>query len=840
MQKYRHIVLLEVYVLTDSDNFLLEELGPNFSLNRWMISPIQETPVIWPKTCRPPEIDTSTWLTKGSQQFDHPERILWIKNSLNQVTDPPTPTAKWTLSQPWGADSVGVDGFWATPTALAGAASTTIWLDGETRAKWALAAAGGAILWIDGKRALVVCQGTRNHLYSVSEEITLASGPHQLSLWWTDIAERDTSFRFQVRCQAPSVRHGVPLKAPLASSLKAWEKTMKESYFADLHVRAGGVIKLMWRNPTSHDIPVLITYQVEWDEPQSLQCVLAAHAEELILGPVEHFPSGLLTWRFHITLSGVALSMTRILECYPFAWPAPSLSRPSERRPYLLQLIAQNGVKRSHRAYAALYQGDTSQEVIEWVLAELDRIDRREDCSDFYLLPLLRLWHDFRDKNIWPDTLWNRLQHTILHFRYWVDEPGNDAMWFYSENHALLFHVAEYLAGQYFPDAEFAAAHHIGQIHQKKARARLHGWFDTFFSQGLSEWQSLPYWPIVLQGLLDLWDLADDQPLHEKAKSALDHIMQLMAFSQYRGLFGATQGRAYEKDNQAIYCNALTAMTWLYWGIGTPNASHLGLLSAVLSSYEPPAQCDDWAHSQRPLVLRNTAGPDSWATLYTYRCPGGLLASAVNFRSGEPGYSEQVVGALLTEDAPILINHAGQWERFGSGRPGYFSGNGVLPTVGQQQGLAALLYQIPATHPVPWVHAYFPVHAFDQVETYGAWWFAAVGQSYIALYAPHGALTHRGPDAARELVVTGRSQTWLMRLGYRGEFSSFTAFIESIRVAKLHDTKGVYVHFVDPILGPFDLAYRQAPRVDTPFPGSSGPMPFGEIHWCDNEGRFNN
>ena len=35
----------------------------------------------------------------------------------------------------------------------------------------------------------------------------------------------------------------------------------------------------------------------------------------------------------------------------------------------------------------------------------------------------------------------------ILGYRYWMDEPGNDVQWYFSENHALLFHTAAYLAG---------------------------------------------------------------------------------------------------------------------------------------------------------------------------------------------------------------------------------------------------------------------------------------------------------------------------------------------------------------------------------------------------------
>jgi hypothetical protein len=40
-----------------------------------------------------------------------------------------------------------------------------------------------------------------------------------------------------------------------------------------------------------------------------------------------------------------------------------------------------------------------------------------------------------------------RVDATILGYRYWLDEPGNDVRWYFSESHALLFHAAAYLAG---------------------------------------------------------------------------------------------------------------------------------------------------------------------------------------------------------------------------------------------------------------------------------------------------------------------------------------------------------------------------------------------------------
>ena len=46
-----------------------------------------------------------------------------------------------------------------------------------------------------------------------------------------------------------------------------------------------------------------------------------------------------------------------------------------------------------------------------------------------------------------------RIDAAILGYRYWMDEPGNDVQWYFSENHALLFHTAAYLAGHLLPDA---------------------------------------------------------------------------------------------------------------------------------------------------------------------------------------------------------------------------------------------------------------------------------------------------------------------------------------------------------------------------------------------------
>ena len=77
-----------------------------------------------------------------------------------------------------------------------------------------------------------------------------------------------------------------------------------------------------------------------------------------------------------------------------------------------------------------------------------DFIDTREDCNDFRMISLQRLYIQFTDKL--PKDIKERIKQTILNFRYWMTEPGNDNMCYWSENHQLLFATIEYIGCSLF------------------------------------------------------------------------------------------------------------------------------------------------------------------------------------------------------------------------------------------------------------------------------------------------------------------------------------------------------------------------------------------------------
>ena len=79
----------------------------------------------------------------------------------------------------------------------------------------------------------------------------------------------------------------------------------------------------------------------------------------------------------------------------------------------------------------------------------------------------------------------------ILNFRYWMDEPGDDVMWFYSENHALMFHTCQMLAGELYPSETFSNSGMTGLQMQQKAKGLLLEWFRGFLNEGFTEWNYL-------------------------------------------------------------------------------------------------------------------------------------------------------------------------------------------------------------------------------------------------------------------------------------------------------------------------------------------------------------
>lgn len=146
----------------------------------------------------------------------------------------------------------------------------------------------------------------------------------------------------------------------------------------------------------------------------------------------------------------------------------------------------------------------------------LKHISAREEASVFSVLPLLQIWRCHQGE-YFSEVLFRRIKSTLMGYRYWRDERGCDAMRFDTENHALAFHAAQYLAGQSFPDALFIASCRKGREQQAIAKARLENWLSVVEAKGLAELNAIVSYPVDYRGLSALALMADDASLRDRA-----------------------------------------------------------------------------------------------------------------------------------------------------------------------------------------------------------------------------------------------------------------------------------------------------------------------------------
>lgn len=161
------------------------------------------------------------------------------------------------------------------------------------------------------------------------------------------------------------------------------------------------------------------------------------------------------------------------------------------------------------------------EEKMQDVLKEpLAFVNHRQDCADFRLSVMLRLYRDFATEL--PVSVQTELKNAILGFRYWMTQPGQDSMCFWSENHQIIFASCEYMAGKTFPDQVFTVDGKTGVEHEAMAKARIEAWLDLRFTYGFSEWNSNNYFPETVTALLQLLSVTDDETLATRAKMVLD------------------------------------------------------------------------------------------------------------------------------------------------------------------------------------------------------------------------------------------------------------------------------------------------------------------------------
>jgi hypothetical protein len=414
------------------------------------------------------------------------------------------------------------------------------------------------------------------------------------------------------------------------------------------------------------------------------------------------------------------------------------------------------------------------------ILAAIARVDREEDgAAD--LVALVGMQHRFGRHSDFPASLRQPLEACILGYPYPASSSeGGDCQ-------ALLGAAAAVFAGQLYPEHTFRRAGVSGHELRERAERVVLRCLRQRGSGGLPKWGSPSSLARDLVALSHLVDLAETDEVYDMATAVLDKTLLALALSSFKGTFGAPHADARVPEVFGGLLGPVGAVSRLLWGQGIYNQDLAAAVSlACLQEYELPPIIteiathpleEEWGY-ERHLAVCEGAGPE--VNKAVYRTPDTLLASAQDYRPGQPGSAEHIWQATLGPAAVVFTNHPACSDDVAR-RPGFWAGNRVLPRVAQWKDMLIAIYNLPEDDWMGFTHAYFPTYAFDEHLLHGGWAFARRGDGYLALTASQGlSLVADGHSAMRELRSAGRHNVWLCHLGRAALDGSFERFQERV------------------------------------------------------------
>ncbi len=435
----------------------------------------------------------------------------------------------------------------------------------------------------------------------------------------------------------------------------------------------------------------------------------------------------------------------------------------------------------------------------------LELIDSRVDCADFLLCGLIRYLKNYPV----AEDLMARIRRILLGFRYWMDMDGFDGMCFWSENHCLMFYACAMQAGEMFPDDTFEKARMTGRELHAWGRGKVLEWLEDVETYGFEEFLSTVYMCVTFAALLNVIDYSEPA-ISRRARAVTDKLLDMLSLHVFKNGIVAPMGRVYRG---VLYPFAQGAMALL--NLIQPSLPYdfgegwLGFFAT--SSYELPAglrekmeaevstryltgnaeivleKHPDWCltsvSSPREGSRRwaniahlDSADPSSHAFTKSYNeCFHGTTC----FQPGVYGYQQHLWYAALDGEAVIFVNHPGSTSEGGDMRPGYWHGNGVMPALKQEGNQLGMIYRIPQSHPIHWVHLYAPVCRFDEVQKHGDWLIFRKGRGYIGFWASVLPEDWTGMNVGCEKRMYGDEIAAMVVMG-GSEYTDIRAFAETL------------------------------------------------------------
>ena len=742
---------------------------------------------------------------------------------------------------PFGDPVAGTSVFSSTPRWISMALLTVLECPEEGDYLFRVSVAGGLSIYDkDGKELHSFRPYKRNEPNDEDFTLHLQKGDNELHFELDEFAERDTEATFSMRLLSGkgNVKQKLPMGERDTDILLRAEKAIETLAF-DRSTFTEGHVTMTCQNPYS-DKDFVVHLKGATEENTFLgiyktaDAVFSNGSNHADLGPVEDFPVGFLRFSVSCVAGGITINTVRTYENFPFSFLDEAPSDYNERKQKAWEYLAKHGEQNANRAMALLFTNGDKDEIETILRRQLDFINKRSDCSDFYLSYFPFMIRHFGSSGLIRKETLHDMEECLLNFRYWHDEPGDDAMWFWSENHALMFHVCQLIAGEMYPDRIFTNSGMTGVEMQKKAIDLLRPWFETFFREGFTEWNSPPYLPIDSLGFASLYAQTENPEMKENARKALEYMFHLLAVTSYNGIFSTTSGRTYLKELMGNYSNCPSFINWIAYGIGNESHAGKGSVPVLMGDYIPDEENRKFhiIEKGKALSWKSTHGYNGYADVTVYKTNSYLLSAANDFNPGRRGFQEDVIHAVMSAEEHVWINHPGEFALYGQARPSYWAGSGTLPRANQYKGFASVIYSVSEHHPVDFTHAYFPSFAFRKWEMKDGWVFGeAYSGGLIALSAANGiTMETSGPNKDREIKSQGKKNIWIMRCAELWKEGSLEAFEKKILSMPLsYDMETLSYTAEDPEYGTITVSWETSLSVDGKAENYKGFTPSGTV-----------
>ncbi|WP_353951447.1 hypothetical protein V6K52_17705 [Knoellia sp. S7-12] len=795
----------------------IHRLGPDGVILDWLVGPVWEAPCTSLDDVVSP--DGSPWDEDGRPgrwRLTNGPDVAVVKDALYAVRSPAVPPSPPTLD---GAEGVGftwpspfvpgeeLAGTWErhrtaydgvierstfryTPTERAFVAATRLEVDQPEVRRLIVQSTGPLRVWLRGELVLDHTEFGYMQPWTQVVETLLPSGTSDLVIASWNVALREVRQTVSVRVD------GLPLRVVIPSdgadehrdsvgeglldavTVRQWETT---DGVATLHGPPGLRVRV---DVGEHTVPA-ITFDDNGAADVPLVAADADSSQASMLG------TGEVTLTVRIDDDVCRSRRDLLVGHLPWQQRHEPEGSPGVWRTELLEHV--RGRSGSARALArhTLAPDDGAVAVLpEDLVAALGFITSRSDCADFEAVGLMLLWHRVPEAQ-WDPSARASVREALLDFKYWIDQPGNDAMCYFTENHQMVWHTAETLVGEAFSEEKFSNTGWTGAEHADHGRERARAWIDRKLTSGFSEFDSNAYLAIDALALVALVDHAADEDLRRRAEALLDKILLTLASNSWRGNHGSAHGRSYTPTLRASCLEETASIMWLFWGMGALNEATLPATAlATSTAYVLPEAIraiasepeNEWTGTQhyrgeyameRDLLTRSYA-----STVVVRRGPGGMVSSVQDYRVGLPGLQEHIWGITLPGSLQVWATNPAAANHGSHTRPSGWVGHRVLPRVRQHDRTVIALHR--GDELAERVHLWFPAARFDEWQEQGDWLVGRKADGLVAVASPGGFAPTTSGDEAWQRWVPREAPLLVAVHAHTGKFAGLNEFVSSL------------------------------------------------------------